>query len=186
LASHPANKAEMLAAMLPAARDCLPLAEASVAKGLLQVLALLAGESYALAAKAEQDTALMREVAQLLLTSADESLVRKCLRLYLSMAAAGAAPTSAGELHRLQEAKRFALSAKSDKLIQKLQQLLLSPGPQKRPASFEVNWDEVNQIRRATKGCIGIMKDKINAQFEKRPEFEMSFGLAKDEDSPAQ
>jgi len=29
------------------------------------------------------------------------------------------------------------------------------------------------------------MKDKINSQFEKRPEFEMSFGLAKEEDSPA-
>lgn len=30
------------------------------------------------------------------------------------------------------------------------------------------------------------MKDKINAQFEKRPEFEMSFGLAKEDESRAQ
>ena len=110
----------MLSAFLPATRDCLPLAEATVANGLLQVLALLAGDSFALASKAEQDSGLMREVEQLLRTSADESLVRKCLRLYLALAAAGVAPTTASELHRLQEAKRFSLSAKSDKLISKL------------------------------------------------------------------
>lgn len=129
LASHPANKADMLTAFLPVTRQCLPVADPTVAKGLLQVLALLAGESYSLASKAEQDTQLMHEVEQLLLTSSDESLVRKCLRLYLAMAAAGAAPTTAAELHRVQEAKRFMLSSKGDKLIQKVQQLLIKPPP---------------------------------------------------------
>lgn len=44
-----------------------------------------------------------------------------------------------------------------------------------------LNWEEINKVRKATKGCLTIMKDKINAQFEKRPQFDMSFGLGKEE-----
>ena len=38
----------------------------------------------------------------------------------------------------------------------------------------------INQTRKATKGCLTIMKDKINSQFDKRKSFDMSFGLGKE------
>ncbi len=46
-----------------------------------------------------------------------------------------------------------------------------------------LNWDAINKIRKATKGCLTILKERINSQFEKKREFDMSFGLGKvDED----
>jgi len=45
------------------------------------------------------------------------------------------------------------------------------------------DWDCINKIRKATKGCLTILKERINSQFEKKREFDMSFGLGKvDED----
>ncbi len=59
--------------------------------------------------------------------------------------------------------------------------LKAAPGKkQAQPETAAIQEDEVNAIRRATKGCLGIMKDKINAQFEKKPEFDMSFGLGRE------
>ena len=40
-----------------------------------------------------------------------------------------------------------------------------------------LNWDAINKIRKATKGCLTILKERINSQFEKKREFDMSFGL---------
>jgi hypothetical protein len=45
------------------------------------------------------------------------------------------------------------------------------------------DWDSINKIRKATKGCLTILKERINSQFEKKREFDLSFGLGKvDED----
>ena len=35
-----------------------------------------------------------------------------------------------------------------------------------------MSWDEINKIRKATKGCLTILKERINTQFEKKREFE--------------
>lgn len=46
-----------------------------------------------------------------------------------------------------------------------------------------LDWDAINKIRKATKGCLTILKERINSQFEKKREFDMSFGIGKvDED----
>ena len=49
-----------------------------------------------------------------------------------------------------------------------------------------LDWDAITKIRTATKGCLTILKERINLQFEKKREFDMSFGLGKiDEDDQA-
>ena len=53
-------------------------------------------------------------------------------------------------------------------------------------ANEEIDWDKANLYRRATKGSLTILKDKINKNFEKRKSFDMSFGLTsetKDEEA---
>lgn len=45
-----------------------------------------------------------------------------------------------------------------------------------------LNWDQINKIRKATKGCLSILKDKINQNFEKKKSFDMSFGLDKEDE----
>jgi hypothetical protein len=45
-----------------------------------------------------------------------------------------------------------------------------------------LDWDEINTIRKATKGCLTILKDKINSQYTKEKRFDMSFGLGKEKD----
>ena len=62
----------------------------------------------------------------------------------------------------------------------------MKPSPSKKQLAGNedaFNWDEVNKIRKATKGCLTILKERINSQFEKKPEFNMSFGLGPSEDS---
>ena len=46
----------------------------------------------------------------------------------------------------------------------------------------QLDWNLINNTRKATKGCLTIMKDKINSQFEKRKSFDMSFGLGKEKE----
>ena len=46
----------------------------------------------------------------------------------------------------------------------------------------QLKWEDINKIRKATKGCLGILKDKINTQFQKRKSFDMSFNLGKDDE----
>lgn len=45
-----------------------------------------------------------------------------------------------------------------------------------------LNWDEINKYRKSTKGCMLILKDKINQKFESKKSFDMSFGFEKDEE----
>ncbi len=45
-----------------------------------------------------------------------------------------------------------------------------------------LDWEEIDKIRKATKGCLTILKEKINKQFEKKKVFDMSFGIGQDEE----
>lgn len=72
---------------------------------------------------------------------------------------------------------------RGEKLLQKLEAVLTKPISQKKVLSTnddKLNWDEINVIRKATKGCLGILKEKINETFEKKKSFDMSFGLGRD------
>ena len=67
-------------------------------------------------------------------------------------------------------------------MLAKFQAAWAKPAGTKKAMSEEaLNWEEVDRLRKATRGCLAIMKDKINAQYEKRQEFDLSFGLGKEE-----
>lgn len=41
------------------------------------------------------------------------------------------------------------------------------------------NWDIINKVRKATKGCVSILKDKGINQYQKEKSLDLSFGLGK-------
>jgi hypothetical protein len=162
-------------------------------KSLLQMLAQCAAESYNFAKKIASDSELIKEVYRLMIRSSDEAVIRKCMRVYISMAAAGfglSSVISQNEMQQFTEEKRPQFSSKGEKLLSKFSQAVLKPSLSKKQlGGIEeggVNWEEVDKVRRATKGCLTILKERINSQFEKKHEFNMSFGLGKQDEPDEQ
>ena len=119
-----------------------------------------------------------------MLRSEDESLIRKCMRLYILISNSGVSLNTAisqSEFLTFSNEKKSLLSQKGEKLLQKLQSAISKPSMSKKQLATNediLNWEEINKIRKATKGCLTILKEKINSQFEKKKEFDLSFGLS--------
>lgn len=140
---------------------------------MLQILGHVAGESYLLSKKVleHSDGDLMREVYKLMIRTPEEAIIRKCMRLYILISTAGCSlmnggPLSTNELQQFNEEKKSILSARGEKLLSKFQSAVLKPAASKKQLATNedaLNWEEINKIRKATRGCMTIMKDKINA-----------------------
>jgi hypothetical protein len=58
------------------------------------------------------------------------------------------------------------LSARGEKLMVKFTSAVGKPSLSKKQLAANeeaLNWDDINAIRKATKGCITIMKERINS-----------------------
>eukprot|EP00347_Sterkiella_histriomuscorum_P016569 403352695 len=194
IASHNLNKIQLIdkTTFLLMAHQILvvPSTDPNVSKILIQILGQITTESYLFSKKiqASNSGSLVQEVYKLMMRSSDEGLIRKCMRLYIQMANSGSSLSgviTSNELQQFKEEKRSLLSLRGEKLLSKLETAYLKPNQTKKQLITQeeaLDWDLINKIRKATKGCLTILKDKINLQFEKKKEFDMSFGLGKDPD----
>ncbi len=58
------------------------------------------------------------------------------------------------------------MTVRGEKLLQKLESAYLKPNPTKKQITTNeeaLDWEIINSIRKATKGCLTILKDKINS-----------------------
>ncbi|CDW81565.1 soss complex subunit b1 [Stylonychia lemnae] len=174
--------------MIYAIKSISNIAASSLNFNLL--LGQISHEAFNLAKKIQQANqgSLMQEIYKLLMRSRDEAIIRKCMRLYVIMSSSGASLSgviTSNELQQFKAEKRSLLSLRGEKLLSKLETAYLKPAQTKKQLSTseeQLDWPLVNSIRKATKGCLSILKDKINSQFEKKKSFDMSFGLGKDPD----
>ena len=65
----------------------------------------------------------MKEINEMMFSTADEAILRQFLRFYIAIVSTGASVDSptVSDLHKLQETKRYMLSSKGDKVLAKLQ-----------------------------------------------------------------
>lgn len=128
----------------------------------------------------------MQELYKLMIRTTDEGVLRKCMRVYIQMSGSGcplSTVLSQNELQQFNEEKKPLLSARGEKIMAKFTAAIGKPNLSKKQLQTNedaLNWEDINAIRKATKGCLTIMKDRINKQFDKNKDFDMSFGIAKD------
>jgi len=46
----------------------------------------------------------------------------------------------------------------------------------------QLKWDEINQLRKATKNCISILKEKVSKDYRRVESMDLSFGFEKDDE----
>lgn len=131
----------------------------------------IANESYLLSKKiiAASDGGIVGEIYDLMMKTSDESVIRKCLSFYIAIGCSGVSMNSvltSLELQKFKDKQQSRLNIKGEQLLVKLE-TLYSKGnaPKKTMTTNEesMDWDIINKVRRATKGCLTILKNKINS-----------------------
>lgn len=110
----------------------------------------------------------MQELYKLMIRTKDEGILRKCMRVYIQMSAAGCSLStvlSQNELQQFYEEKKPVLSARGEKVMTKFTAAVGKPNMAKKQLAANeeaLKWEDINAIRKATKGCITILKERIN------------------------